>query len=83
MEEILLEAAKQVPNLVVLALIVWRFLRTIAEQGSRFEAAATRFAEVAERSAEVIGANTETLRRLNGGTLREYAEQPHSPAVAG
>ena len=65
-ESVLLEAAKQVPNLVVLALIVWRFLRALTAQDKTFEAAALRFAEVAERSAEVIGANTEALRRLNG-----------------
>jgi hypothetical protein len=76
--DVLLEAAKQVPNLAVLAVIVWRFLRTIAEQSRRFEAAAVRFAEVAERSAEQIGANTEILRSLSNGGQQQQTVFPYS-----
>lgn len=61
-----LEAAKQVPNLVVLAVIVWQFLRALGTQTRNHREVAEQFAEVASRSAEVIGANTEALRRLNG-----------------
>jgi hypothetical protein len=72
-EAVWLEIAKQVPNLLVLAVIVWQFLRAIGTLNKSHREVAEQFAEVASRSAEVIGANTEALRRLNGSA--------HDPAL--
>lgn len=66
MNEVLLEAVKQAPQLAVLAWVVWRFLHVISAITNRHEEATARFAEIADRSAYVIGQNTEILRRING-----------------
>lgn len=67
MHDVLLEAAKQAPQLAVLAWVVWRFLSVITTITARHEVVAERFADITERAAYVIGENTATLQRLNGG----------------
>lgn len=74
MEQILLKTAEQVPNLAVLTLIVWIFLRHIKEQSGSFHSIMTEIHDQAmtarERSREVIEKNTAAVA-ANSEVMRE------------
>lgn len=62
LEQIFLESAKQAPALALMAVVVWIFLRHLAQRDQRQDKMQDRMIDALERNTEAFGEVKEALR---------------------
>ena len=79
MDTLLVEVAKQVPALTVLAFIVWAFIRFLAQASSAMQDIHRECHSTQERATVALERNTDALDRL-GGQMEEMTRYTNGGA---